>query len=312
MATEVEIITCKNQIRSWSRTMRSNGHKIALVPTMGYLHQGHISLVEEAKKHANLIVVSIYINPSQFAPNEDLTRYPSDFNSDLLKLKQVGVNVIFHPENLYETNSESGQTGSSENVERESGFEPKIEIESGGSSVTVERESELSSCLEERGQLGHQTWIRVEKLEKGLCGKSRPIFFRGVATVVAKLFNVVEPDVAVFGKKDYQQWRIICRMVQDLDFSVEVIGSEIVRDADGLAMSSRNVYLSAYGRQKALSINRCLSKAKSSIQSGEISCKQLRDSVMQEICEAGGRIDYAEIILGKAPLSCPPNPVSSK
>ncbi|XP_020531097.1 pantoate--beta-alanine ligase isoform X3 [Amborella trichopoda] len=258
MATEVEIITCKNQIRSWSRTMRSNGHKIALVPTMGYLHQGHISLVEEAKKHANLIVVSIYINPSQFAPNEDLTRYPSDFNSDLLKLKQVGVNVIFHPENLYETNSESGQTGSSENVERESGFEPKIEIESGGSSVTVERESELSSCLEERGQLGHQTWIRVEKLEKGLCGKSRPIFFRGVATVVAKLFNVVEPDVAVFGKKDYQQWRIICRM--------------------------------------ALSINRCLSKAKSSIQSGEISCKQLRDSVMQEICEAGGRIDYAEIV----------------
>ncbi|CAN1831567.1 Pantoate--beta-alanine ligase [Linum perenne] len=172
---------------------------------MGYLHQGHLSLVKEAQSLADVIVVSIYVNPGQFSPTEDLSTYPSDINGDIQKLRSV--DAVFHPHNL-----------------------------------------------EEMGA-GHETWVRVEKLEKGLCGKSRPVFFRGVATVVSKLFNIVEPDVAVFGKKDYQQWRIIQRMpkfqqVRDLDFGIRIVGCEVMREEDGLAMSSRNVKLSAEDRQK--------------------------------------------------------------
>lgn len=187
------IITDKNEMRQWSRTMRAQGKTIGLVPTMGYLHEGHISLIRESHTHTHLTVVSIYVNPGQFSPSEDLSTYPSDFKGDIDKLKSVpgGVDVVFHPYNLYDY----GGGG----VERE----VRREKEVGGAVV---------SCVEERG-VGHETWVRVEKLEKGMCGKSRPVFFRGVATVVAKLFNVVEPDVAVFGKKDYQQWRIIRRMV---------------------------------------------------------------------------------------------------
>lgn len=186
------IITNKNKMRQWSRSMRAQGKTIGLVPTMGYLHEGHLSLIKESHKHTHLTVVSIYVNPSQFSPSEDLSTYPSDFNGDINKLKSVpgGVDVVFHPYNLYDYG------GGRVEREKEAG-------EGGG--VVV-------SCVEERG-VGHETWVRVERLEKGMCGKSRPVFFRGVASVVAKLFNVVEPDVAIFGKKDYQQWRIIRRMV---------------------------------------------------------------------------------------------------
>ncbi|KAG5514719.1 hypothetical protein RHGRI_035944 [Rhododendron griersonianum] len=270
------VITDKNEMRQWSRTMRAQGKTIGLVPTMGYLHEGHLSLIRESHTHTHLTVVSIYVNPGQFSPSEDLSTYPSDFKGDIDKLKSVpgGVDVVFHPYNLYDY----GGGG----VERE----VRREKEVGGAVV---------SCVEERG-VGHETWVRVEKLEKGMCGKSRPVFFRGVATVVAKLFNVVEPDVAFFGKKDYQQWRIIRRMVRDLDFSIEVIGSEIVRDDDGLAMSSRNVHLSPEEREKALSINRSLSKAKLAAEKGQVNCRELKDSVFQAVLEAGGRIDYAEIV----------------
>lgn len=195
-AKEPKIITDKKEMREWSRSMRAQGKTIGFVPTMGYLHQGHLSLIKEAQKHTQHTVVSIYINPGQFSPNEDLSTYPSDFNGDIKKLMSLpggGVDVVFHPHNLYDY-------GDSRDV--------------GGRG----REGKMVSCIEEKG-LGHETWVRVENLEKGLCGKSRPIFFRGVATVVAKLFNIVEPDVAVFGKKDYQQWRIIRRMVSLL-FSV--------------------------------------------------------------------------------------------
>ncbi|KAJ1377225.1 Rossmann-like alpha/beta/alpha sandwich fold [Sesbania bispinosa] len=192
------VISDKDQMRKWSRSMRSQGKIIGLVPTMGYLHEGHLSLVREAHKHANVVAVSIYVNPGQFSPTEDLSTYPSDF--------------------------------------------------------------------------------------------------QGVATIVTKLFNIVEPDVAVFGKKDYQQWRIIQRMVRDLDFSIEVIGSEITRDNDGLAMSSRNVHLSPEEREKALSINKSLLRAKSEAGDGQVHCEKLRDLVIQGITEAGGRIDYAEIV----------------
>ncbi|GLT64864.1 hypothetical protein SLA2020_373290 [Shorea laevis] len=167
----------KDEMRKWSRSMRSQGKTIGLVPTMGYLHQGHLSLVEETHKHAEVVVVSIYVNPGQFSPSEDLSTYPSDFHSDILKLK-------------------------------------------------------------------------------------------GVATSVTKLFNIVELDVAVFGKKDYQQWRIIQRMVRGLDFGIEIVGSDIVRDSDGLALSLRVVHLSPEEREKALSMSRSLLKAKSDAKIG--------------------------------------------
>ncbi|WJX81738.1 pantoate--beta-alanine ligase (AMP-forming) [Trifolium repens] len=270
------IIRDKTQMRKWSRSMRSQSKLIALVPTMGYLHQGHLSLITEAHKHANVIAVSIYVNPGQFSPNEDLSTYPSDFQGDIQKLMSVpgGVDVVFNPKNLYDygdSDSDSGEVGGGD----------------GGVGVV--------SCIEKSG-LGHESWVRVEKLEKGLCGKSRPIFFRGVATIVTKLFNIVEPDFALFGKKDYQQWRVIQRMVRDLDFSIKVIGCEITRENDGLAMSSRNVYLSPEEREKALSINKSLSKAKSAAEDGQVQCEKLRSLVIECITEAGGTIDYAEIV----------------
>ncbi|KAH9618903.1 hypothetical protein KSS87_013615 [Heliosperma pusillum] len=263
------IIRDKQEMRKWSRSMKTQGKTIGLVPTMGYLHKGHISLINEAHKHAQLIVVSIYVNPGQFSTSEDISTYPSDFNGDLNKLKCVngGVDVVFNPYNLYDYGGS--------NVERENG----------GKREKVEGKM-VVSCVEENGG-GHETWIRVENLEKGLCGKSRPLFFRGVATVVSKLFNIVEPDVAVFG----------CLIqVRDLDFSVKVIGSEIMREDDGLAMSSRNVYLSKEERQKALSISRSLSKAKHAMEKGIINCEQLRVSLIQTVEEAGGKVDYAEIV----------------
>ncbi|KAK9733867.1 hypothetical protein RND81_04G098000 [Saponaria officinalis] len=273
------IIRDKLQMRNWSRSMRIQGKTIALVPTMGFLHNGHISLINEAHKNAQLIVVSIYVNPGQFSTSEDISTYPSDFNGDLKKLMGVsgGVDVVFNPYNLYDYGDERESVVRREKVE-------------GVAAAAV-------SCVESGAAGGgHETWVRVEKLGNGLCGRSRPLFFRGVATVVSKLFNIVEPDFAVFGKKDYQQWRIICRMVRDLDFSVQIIGSEIMREDDGLAMSSRNVYLSSEERQKALSINKSLSKAKHSVAQGLIKCKELRESLILAVEEAGGKVDYAEIV----------------
>lgn len=186
------IITGKDEMRKWSRSVRAEGKTIGLVPTMGYLHEGHLSLIQESHKHTDLTVVSIYVNPGQFSPNEDLSTYPSDFLGDIQKLKSIpgGVDVVFHPQNLYDYGKIGG-----------------IGVKSSGQEM-----GKVVSCVENSG-MGHETWVRVERLEKGLCGKSRPVFFRGVATIVTKLFNIVEPDVAVFGKKDYQQWRIIQRMV---------------------------------------------------------------------------------------------------
>ncbi|KAL8042060.1 hypothetical protein ABFX02_09G025700 [Erythranthe guttata] len=186
------IIRGKDEMREWSRSARAEGKTIGLVPTMGFLHDGHLSLIHESKKHADLTVVSIYVNPGQFSPNEDLSTYPSDFDGDIQKLNSVsgGVDVVFHPQNLYDYGGR-----------RSSGGE--------------EEEGKVVSCVEINGGMGHETWVRAERLDNGLCGNSRPVFFRGVATIVAKLFNIVEPDVAVFGKKDYQQWRIIKRMVSN-------------------------------------------------------------------------------------------------
>uniref|UniRef100_A0A0C9RQM9 Pantoate--beta-alanine ligase n=1 Tax=Wollemia nobilis TaxID=56998 RepID=A0A0C9RQM9_9CONI len=275
MGQDIEVIVDKNAMREWSRNRRLQGDRICLVPTMGYLHRGHLSLVEEAKTRAPRVVVSIYINPAQFAVGEDFSTYPSNFEGDLDKLRALGVDAVFTPFDLYVREEKEARTrlGAQDNA-------------SNG----------CTSCLEEKAGNGHETWIRVERLEKPLCGKSRPIFFRGVTTVVAKLFNIVEPDIAVFGKKDYQQWRLICRMVRDLDFAVEIIGSEIVRDPDGLALSSRNVHLSLEEREKALSISRSLNQVRDAVCNGEISTGKLRNSVVEAILNAGGKMDYAEIV----------------
>ncbi|CAN6308462.1 unnamed protein product [Urochloa humidicola] len=273
-AHEPEVIRDKAAMRAWSRRRRAEGKSVAFVPTMGFLHNGHLSLISAAVAAAAgpvAVVVSIYVNPSQFAPTEDLATYPSDFAGDLRKLAATGaVAAVFCPPDLY-VRGGAGRPDASE---------------SGGA----------VSCLEAGGGDAHETWIRVEQLEKGLCGSSRPVFFRGVATVVAKLFNIVEPDIAVFGKKDYQQWRVICRMVRDLDFAIEIIGSEIVREADGLAMSSRNVHLSCEEREKALSISRSLVNARTTALNGNNHGQQIKDQIVQTLEEAGGQVDYVEIV----------------
>lgn len=275
-AGEPEVIRDKAAMRAWSRRRRAEGRTVVLVPTMGFLHEGHLSLVSEAAATAGpiAVVVSIYVNPSQFAPNEDLATYPSDLAGDLRKLASTGaVHAVFNPPDLY------------------------IRGAPGRTAVGASGDAAVS-CLEAAvGGDGHETWIRVERLEKGLCGSSRPVFFRGVATVVAKLFNIVEPDVAVFGKKDYQQWRLICRMVRDLDFAIEIIGSEIVREADGLAMSSRNVHLSREEREKALSINRSLVNARTAaLNHSNSASEHIKKQIVQTLTEAGGQVDYVEIV----------------
>ncbi|XP_051207613.1 pantoate--beta-alanine ligase [Lolium perenne] len=272
-AGEPEVIRDKAAMRAWSRRRRAEGRTVVLVPTMGFLHEGHLSLVSEAAAIAGpiAVVVSIYVNPSQFAPTEDLATYPSDLAGDLRKLASTGaVHAVFNPPDLYVR---------------------------GGTAVGASAGAAVS-CLDAAvGGDGHETWIRVERLEKGLCGSSRPVFFRGVATVVAKLFNIVEPDVAVFGKKDYQQWRLICRMVRDLDFAIEIIGSEIVREADGLAMSSRNVHLSREERDKALSINRSLVNARTAaLNHSNSASEHIKKQIVQTLTEAGGQVDYVEIV----------------
>lgn len=269
---EPEVIRDKAAMRAWSRRRRAEGKAVALVPTMGFLHDGHLSLISAAVAASAgpvAVVVSIYVNPSQFAPTEDLATYPSDFAGDLRKLASTGlVAAVFYPPDLYARGDGADRPAS------------------GGA----------ASCLEEAGGHSHETWVRVERLEKGLCGSSRPVFFRGVATVVAKLFNIVEPDIAVFGKKDYQQWRVICRMVRDLDFAIKIIGSEIVREADGLAMSSRNVHLSREERKKALSISSSLVNARTAALNGNNHSQEIKDQIVQTLTEAGGQVDYVEIV----------------
>ncbi|KAF3341620.1 pantoate--beta-alanine ligase-like protein [Carex littledalei] len=275
----MEVIRDKAEMRAWSRRMRRDGKSLALVPTMGYLHEGHLSLVRSAQAHADVIVVSVYVNPGQFAPSEDLSTYPSDLQGDLQKLSQTGVvQAVFCPRNLYDYDS-TGPLA----------VPPRHQLSAGSG-----EEPAQISCIEKES--AHETWIKVERLEKGMCGASRPVFFRGVATIVTKLFHIVEPDVAIFGKKDYQQWRIISRMVRDLDFAIEIVGSEIVREADGLAMSSRNVRLSPGNRKQALSIYKALSEAKVGVSKGRILSQEIKDSIVQTVSDSGGRIDYVEIV----------------
>ncbi len=216
----IEIITTTKMMRARSDRMRRQYKTIVLIPTMGFFHEGHLSLIKEGHRHGDDMVVSIFVNPTQFGPEEDLESYPKNLERDLELLQEEGVDAVFTPD-----------------------------------------------AKEIYGNK-FQTYVTLEKLPNYLCGLSRPIHFRGVATVVAKLFNTVKPHVAVFGRKDYQQLVVIRQMVRDLDFGIEIIGAPTVREPDGLAMSSRNNYLTAQQRISALSLNKSLHKAKELINSG--------------------------------------------
>ncbi len=244
----MEIIKSVQEMQHYSDKVRQQGQRIAFVPTMGYLHQGHVALMHEAKTHADCVVVSIYVNPTQFGPGEDLEKYPRDFERDSALCKEAGVNVIFCPQN------------------------------------------------EEMYPLHYQTYVTVEEVSRNLCGLSRPGHFRGVATVCTKLFNMVKPHVAVFGQKDFQQVAVIKTMVRDLNMDLEIVSAPTIREADGLAMSSRNVYLKPDQRESALSLNHSLLKAKELYEQGERDAGVIIDAVRKMIRQQPHTlIDYIQI-----------------
>jgi pantoate--beta-alanine ligase len=228
---------------------RGSRNGLGLVPTMGALHAGHLSLVRAAKARCGVVVASIFVNPTQFGPSEDFAKYPRSFEADCAALASEGVDIVFAP------------------------------------------------AIEEMYPKGETTWVTVEGLSKRLDGGSRPGHFRGVTTVVAKLFHVIEPDAAFFGQKDAAQLAVIRRMVRDLNFPVEVIGCPIVRETDGLAMSSRNVYLSSDERRRALVLRRSLENAERAFHGGERDAARLRENGRGVIAgEQGVRLDYFEIV----------------
>ena len=232
------------KLQRWAKMRRLAGAKIALVPTMGYLHEGHLSLVARAKAAgAEEIVVSVFVNPVQFGPGEDYEKYPRDEKADLAKCRAAGATAVFFP--------------TPQNMYRE----------------------------------GHSVYVVEEDLSRGLCGARRPGHFRGVATVVAKLFNLVRPDVAVFGQKDYQQAQIIRRMVRDLNFDIKIIVAPIVRESSGLARSSRNTYLSETERLRAVAISRALA----SVAAGR-SVAAERRRIIRMLEQAALKVDYVEMV----------------
>jgi len=221
----------KNLVKEWKR----QGLSIGFVPTMGYLHEGHLALVRRAKELSDRVVVSIFVNPIQFAPGEDYQSYPRDLERDKALLENEGVDVLFSPR------------------------------------------------VEEMYPPGFQTYVEVKELSSGLCGRYRPGHFVGVATVVLKLFNIVQPDIAVFGEKDYQQLKVIQRMVQDLNLDVKIIPHPTVREEDGLAMSSRNTYLSPEERKSAIALYKALNLAEELVNQGERRVATLREKLKEFI-----------------------------
>ncbi|HJX63079.1 MAG TPA: pantoate--beta-alanine ligase [Polyangia bacterium] len=243
----VPVIADPAAMSVWSEAARGKGEKIALVPTMGALHRGHLSLLAEARRRAQRVVLSIFVNPMQFGPQEDLAKYPRDLAGDLAKAASVGCDLAFVPEAA-------------------SMYGP-----------------------------GFQTAIDVREVSQGLCGARRPGHFVGVATVVCKLFNVVRPHLAFFGEKDFQQLAVIRRMVTDLNMPVEIVGLPTVREPDGLALSSRNAYLSPSDRQRATALYAGLSAAKALAEKGERRASVLLEVATTEIAGRVDRIDYLEI-----------------
>ncbi len=243
--SDILLIKSVKEMQNFSEVMRKDGKRLVFVPTMGYLHEGHLSLMRKGRELGDILIVSIFVNPTQFGPAEDYNRYPRDLERDMNMMKEIPVDVVFHP------------------------------------------------SPEEMYPQGFQTYVEVTELSKPLCGRSRPGHFRGVATVVAKLFNIVKPHVAIFGKKDYQQLKVIERMVKDLNFDIEIVGMPIVREKDGLAMSSRNTYLSPEDRKRAVSIYRSLEEAKRLFMQGERNAKAIKDRISKLI---EGDIDYVSVV----------------
>jgi pantoate--beta-alanine ligase len=245
----MEIISDPHEMQGLAQQWRGLGLKVVLVPTMGFFHAGHLSLMEYGRTIADRLVVSLFVNPTQFGPQEDLERYPRDLDRDLRLARKVGVDFLYTPEAA-------------------AMYSP-----------------------------GFQTYVEVESLSQGLCGAARPGHFRGVATVVLKLFNQVEPQTAVFGEKDYQQLVVIQRLVADLDMPVTVIGRPIVREPDGLAMSSRNTYLNPEERAAALCLFRGIQAARNLAAAGESSRDRIVGAVREIITHTPyTRIDYVALV----------------
>lgn len=252
MEETMQIVTNIEELRSIVKWWRGEGHSVGLVPTMGYLHEGHKSLIVKAVSENDRVVVSDFVNPTQFGVNEDLSSYPRDLNRDAALCEEVGADVIFHPE-------------------PEEMYFP-------------------DNC----------TFVDMDRLTKGLCGKTRPTHFQGVCTVVSKLFNIVTPDRAYFGQKDAQQLAVIRRMVRDMNFGITIVGCPIVREEDGLAMSSRNTYLNPKERKAALILHESLTLGEELIRAGEKDAVKVKNAIVKHMkTEPLARIDYVEIVDGE-------------
>lgn len=244
----MQIIETVSSMHEWSERERREGRRIALVPTMGFLHEGHLSLVRDAKKRAHQVVVSIFVNPTQFGPGEDFSGYPRDFERDRGLLEKEQIDVLFHP------------------------------------------------AVEAMYPDGAETYVEVENLSLPLCGAVRPGHFRGVVTAVTKLFNIVRPHVAIFGEKDYQQLQVIRKMVRDLSMDIEIAGHPIVRESDGLAMSSRNAYLTADERRAAVCLSRSLCRGEWLLRRGETSAEAILSVVDAELAkEPLANVEYVKL-----------------
>jgi len=249
----MQIFATIAETRTACRDARASRKRLGLVPTMGALHEGHLSLVRAARAQCDSVAVSIFVNPTQFGATEDLSKYPRQFDRDCRLLEKEGVEILFAPpvEEIYPKSNANAET----------------------------------------------TWVVVEGLSEKLDGRSRPSHFRGVTTIVAKLFHILEPDTAFFGQKDAAQLAVIRRMVQDLNFRVEIVACPIVREPDGLAMSSRNAYLNREERIRALVLQRALQKARQQFQSGERSSAKLISAAKDVLAsEPQVRLDYFEIV----------------
>ena len=245
----MKIVSTVEQVREEVKKWRQQGLTVGLVPTMGYLHEGHKSLIDKAVAQNDKVVVSVFVNPIQFGPTEDLATYPRDLERDAALCEDAGAALIFHPEkeDMY--------------------FD--------------------DFC----------TYIDMDCLTKGLCGKTRPIHFRGVCTVVGKLFNIVHPDRAYFGQKDAQLLAVVRSMVRDLNFDLEIVGCPIVREADGLAMSSRNTYLNEEERKAALVLSQAVRLGEELIEAGEKNAAEIKEKMIAHIeAEPLAKIDYVEIV----------------
>lgn len=245
MKTVGTVSEVRQQVKQW----RKEGLTVGLVPTMGFLHEGHKSLIDCAVKENDRVVVSVFVNPTQFGPNEDFESYPRDINKDSELCENAGASLIFHPQ------------------------------------------------PEEMYLDGYSTFVDMDTITKGLCGKTRPTHFRGVCTVVSKLFNIVTPDRAYFGQKDAQQLAVIKHMVRDLNFDIEIVGCPIIREEDGLAKSSRNTYLNESERAAATVLNRALTAGRKAISDGEKNASVVKKIISDIISsEPLAKIDYVEIV----------------